>query len=155
MLATCLRGMTSVCPSVTGYASANAIACSFSIHSRLGSREQKGQNTPPILDGGICALAAPCSLVFDCHRVRVDCLLACDSFQPSQYAAIITFVGLESDSALFSRIVPSNADEVLLGFRKRHESANAKRYGGKPNCSADTPMNVLTIAHLSDSRGRQ
>jgi hypothetical protein len=31
-----------VWPSATGNASAKAIACSFSIHLRLGSREQKG-----------------------------------------------------------------------------------------------------------------
>jgi len=35
--------MTSVYPSVTGYASAKAIACSFSIHLRVGSNEQNGQ----------------------------------------------------------------------------------------------------------------
>lgn len=39
---TCLRGTTSAWPSVTGKASGNAMACSFSIQMRSGLMLQKG-----------------------------------------------------------------------------------------------------------------
>jgi hypothetical protein len=42
---TCLRGATGVCPSVTGYASENAIASSFAIQIRSEPEWQKGQES--------------------------------------------------------------------------------------------------------------
>src|SRR4051794_23598808 len=44
---------------------------------------------------------------------------------------------------------------MLFRLRKRHESAHSKRNHADSNRSADTTVNVLPVANLSDSRGWQ